>query len=113
MAIGTALLDLTKLAQSHSTPVPTSMTLLGKAMLNLDGTIRVTDMIIDKLANDQLTLRLEVDRLDDAIKSLNRAANRLSLSIIVASMILGGKLVVDTLGKTEKQANGKRRRRLN
>ena len=37
MAIGTALLDLTKLAQSHSTPVPTAMTLLGKAMLNLDG----------------------------------------------------------------------------
>jgi len=159
MAIGTALLDLTKLAQSHSTPVPTSMTLLGKAMLNLDGTIRVlspeldpvqlirdymlkvmekrvigqispgrmfawvidmkrlfentprrTDMIFDKLANDQLTLRLEVDHLDEAVKTLNKAANRLSLSIIVASMILGGKLVVDTLGKTEKRSNRKHRR---
>ena len=158
MAIGTALLDLTKLAQSHSTPVPTAMTLLGKAMLNLDGTIRVlspeldpvqlirdymlkvmekrvigqispgrmfawvidmkrlfentprrTDMIIDKLANDQLTLRLEVDHLDEAVKSMNRAANRLSLSIIVASLILGGKLVVDTLGKTEKRTGRKRR----
>src|SRR6266516_920871 len=158
MAIGTALLDLTKLAQSHSTPVPTSMTLLGKAMLNLDGTIRVlspeldpvqlirdymlkvmekrvigqispgrvfawvidmkrlfentprrTDMIIDKLANDQLTLRLEVDHLDEAVKSMNRAANRLSLSIIVASMILGGKLVVDTLGKTEMRSRRKSR----
>lgn len=158
MAIGTALLDLTKLAQSHSTPVPTAMTLLGKAMLNLDGTIRVlspeldpvqlirgymlkvmekrvigqispgrvfawvidmkrlfentprrTDMIIDKLANDQLTLRLEVDHLDEAVKSMNRAANRLSLSIIVASLILGGKLVVDTLGKTEKRTSRKRR----
>src|SRR6266498_1399058 len=41
MAIGTALLDLTRLAQSHNTPVPSAMTLLGKAMLNLDGTIRV------------------------------------------------------------------------
>src|SRR5438876_798722 len=159
MAIGTALLDLTKLAQSHSTPVPTSMTLLGKAMLNLDGTIRVlspefdpvqlirdymlkvmekrvigqispgrvfawvidmkrlfentprrTDMIIDKLANDQLTLRLEVDHLDEAVKSMNRAANRLSLSIIVASLILGGKLVADTLGKTEKRSIRKHRR---
>src|SRR5437588_1431033 len=108
MAIGTALLDLTKLAQSHSTPVPTSMTLLGKTMLNLDGTIRVlspeldpvqlirdymlevmqkrvgaqlspgrlfawtldmkhlfesaprrTEMILTKLAADQLTVRLE------------------------------------------------------
>src|SRR2546421_9677469 len=159
MAIGTALLDLTKLAQSHSTPVPTAMTLLGKAMLNLDGTIRVlspeldpvqlirdymlkvmekrvigqispgrvfawvidmkrlfentprrTDMIIDKLANDQLTLRLEVDHFDEAVKSMNRAANRLSLSIIVASLILGGKLVADTLGKTEKRSIRKHRR---
>ena len=158
MAIGTALLDLTKLAQSHSTPVPTAMTLLGKAMLNLDGTIRVlspeldpvqlirdymlkvmerrvigqispgrvfawvidmkrlfentprrADMIIDKLANDQLTLRLEVDHLDEAVKSMNRAANRLSLSIIVASLIIGGKLVVDTLGKTEKRSSRKHR----
>ena len=47
MAIGTALLDLTKLAQSHSTPVPTAMTLLGKAMLNLDGTIRVLSPELD------------------------------------------------------------------
>src|SRR5215469_4651413 len=157
MAIGTALLDLTKLAQSHSTPVPTSMTLLGKAMLNLDGTIRVlspeldpvqlirdymlkvmekrvigqlspgrvfawvidmkrlfentprrTDMILDKLANDQLTLRLEVDHLDEAVKSMNRAANRLSLSIIVASLIIGGKLVIDTIDRTEKKGNRKR-----
>jgi predicted unusual protein kinase regulating ubiquinone biosynthesis (AarF/ABC1/UbiB family) len=157
MAIGTALLDLTKLAQSHSTPVPTSMTLLGKAMLNLDGTMRVlspeldpvqlirdymlkvmekrvigqispgrvfawvidmkrlfensprrTDMIIDKLANDQLTLRLEVDHLDEAVKSMNRAANRLSLSIIVASLIIGGKLVIDTIDRTEKKGNRRR-----
>ena len=35
-------------------------------------------MILDKLANDQLTLRLEVEHMDDAVKSLNRAANRLS-----------------------------------
>src|SRR5438270_8056607 len=152
MAIGTALLDLTRLAQSHSTPVPTAMTLLGKAMLNLDGTIRVlsptldpvqlirdyminvmekrvlgqlspgrmfawvidmkrlfentprrTDMIIDKLANDQLTLRLEVDHLDEAVKSMNRAANRISLSIIVAALIIGGKFVVDTVQKTNKK----------
>jgi ubiquinone biosynthesis protein len=158
MAIGTALLDLTKLAQSHSAPVPTAMTLLGKAMLNLDGTIRVlspeldpvqlirdymlkvmekrvlgqispgrvfawvidmkrlfentprrTDIIIDKLANDQLTLRLEIDHLDEAVKTMNRAANRLSLSIIVASLIIGGKLVIDTLGTTEKRSNRKRR----
>jgi ubiquinone biosynthesis protein len=152
MAIGTALLDLTRLAQANNTPVPTAMTLLGKAMLNLDGTIRVlspqldpvqlirdymlkvmekrvvgqlspgrifawvidmkrlvensprrTDMILDKLSNDQLTLRLEVDHLDEAVKTTNRAANRLSLSIIVAALIIGGKFVVDTVQKTNKK----------
>src|SRR6266536_1783342 len=152
MAIGTALLDLTRLAQSHNTPVPTAMTLLGKAMLNLDGTIRVlsptldpvqlireymlkvmekwvegqlsparifawvidikhlfensprrTEIILDKMANDQMTLRLEVEHFDQAIKSINKAANRLSLSIIAASFIIGGKFLWDTLQKTPPQ----------
>ena len=74
-----------------------------------ENTPRRTDMIFDKLANDQLTLRLEVDHLDEVVKSLNRVANRLSLSIIVASLILGGKLVADTLGKTETRSNRKQR----
>ena len=149
MAIGTALLDLTKIAKAHSTPVPSAMTLLGKAMLNLDGTIRVlsptldpvqlirdymlkvmekrvigqfspgrvftwvldmkhlfentprrADVILDKLSNDQLTMRLEVDHIDDAIKSLNRAANRLSLSMIIASIIIGGGFLVEWWRKT-------------
>jgi ubiquinone biosynthesis protein len=151
MAIGTALLDLTRLAQSHNTPVPTAMTLLGKAMLNLDGTIRVlspaldpvqlirdymlnvmekrvvgqlspgrvfawvldmkhlventprhTELILDKLANDQLTMRFEVEHFEQAIKSINKAANRLSLSIITASLIIGGKFVWDTVRKDRK-----------
>lgn len=150
MAIGTALLDLTRLAQSHNTPVPSAMTLLGKAMLNLDGTIRVlsptldpvqlireymlkvmekrvagqlspgrvfawvidmkhlvensprrTEMILDKLANDQMTVRLEVAHFDQAVKSINRAANRLSLSIIAASFIIGGKFLWDSMRKKD------------
>lgn len=157
MAIGTALLDLTRLAQSHHTPVPSAMTLLGKAMLNLDGTIRVlsptldpvqlirdymlkvmekrvigqlspgrvfawvldmkhliehtprrTDMILDKLANDQITIRLEVEHVDQAIKSINRAANRLSLSILVASCIIGGKFVWEGWQKTMPRGKKKR-----
>jgi predicted unusual protein kinase regulating ubiquinone biosynthesis (AarF/ABC1/UbiB family) len=148
MAIGTALLDLTRLAQSHQTPVPSVMTLLGKAMLNLDGTIRVlspeldpvqlirdymlkvmekrvmgqlspgrvfawvldmkhlfentprrADTILDKLANDQITTKLEVEHLDDAIKSLNRAATRLSISMVIASLIMGGAFVFESVRK--------------
>ncbi len=158
MAIGTALLDLTRLAQSHHTPVPTAMTLLGKAMLNLDGTIRVlspaldpvqlirdymlnvmekrvlgqlslgrvfawvldmkhliensprhTELILDKLANDQITIRLEVQHFDQAVKSINRAANRLSLSILAASFIIGGKFAWDSLQKTSPRSGNKRK----
>src|SRR5690349_6722131 len=47
MAMGTALLDLTKIAQANNTPVPSAMTLLGKAMLNLDGTIRTLSPELD------------------------------------------------------------------
>ena len=132
-------------------PVPSTMTLLGKAMLNLDGTVRVlspeldpvqlirdymldvmekrvlaqlspgrvfawvldmkhlventprrTGMIIDKLANDQLTVRLEISNADALGKSLNRAANRLSLSMIVAAFIVGGGHVLRSLVERDK-----------
>lgn len=157
MAMGTALLDLTKLAQRHQTPVPSAMTLLGKAMLNLDGTIRVlspeldpvqlirdymlqvmekrvrsqmsagrvfawvldmkhlfenaprrTDMVLDKLANDQITLRLEIEQLDDAVKSVNKAARRLSLSVLVGALIIGGGFAFDALRKADR-LKGKQR----
>ena len=159
MAIGTALLDLTRLAQAHNTPVPTAMTLLGKAMLNLDGTIRVlspaldpvqlirdymitvmekrvagqlspgrifawvldmkhlfekaprrTEIIMDKLANDQITVRLEVEHFDQAVQSINKAANRLSLSIIAASLIIGGKFILDNL--QDRPRRGKKEMRI-
>jgi len=146
MAIGTALLDLTKLAYTHRVPVPSEMTLLGKAMLNLDGTVRVlspsldpvqlirdymlevmekrgmaqlaagrmfawaidlkhlvenaprrADMLLEKLATDQITIRLESDRVDDAVKSLNRAANRLSLGMLASALIIGGGYVLGAI----------------
>ncbi len=157
MAMGTALLDLTKLAQRHQTPVPSAMTLLGKAMLNLDGTIRVlspeldpvqlirdymlqvmekrvrsqmsagrvfawvldmkhlfenaprrTDMVLDKLANDQITLRLEIEQLDEAVKSVNKAARRLSLSVLVGALIIGSGFALDAFRKADR-LKGKQR----
>lgn len=151
MSMGTALLDLTRVAQSNAVAVPSVMTLLGKAFLNLDGAVRVlspeldpvqlirdymlrvmekrieaqlkpgrifawvldmkhlventprrTDMILDKLANDQLTVRLEVEHVDQVVKSLNRAANRLSLSMLIASFIIGGGFLLETLRKMKR-----------
>jgi ubiquinone biosynthesis protein len=153
MALGTALLDLTRLAHAHRTPVPSAMTLVGKAMLNLDGTVRVlspqldpvqlirdymlqvmrkrmgavlspgrtfawlldlkrlaeiaprrTETILDKLAGDQLTFRMEVD--PDAVSTLNRAASRLSVGMIAGSLIVGGSFVLGSLMR-ERSANGR------
>jgi predicted unusual protein kinase regulating ubiquinone biosynthesis (AarF/ABC1/UbiB family) len=47
LGLGTALLDLTRLAYENKVPVPTSMTLLGKTMLNLDGAIMVLSPRLD------------------------------------------------------------------
>jgi predicted unusual protein kinase regulating ubiquinone biosynthesis (AarF/ABC1/UbiB family) len=150
MAIGTALLDLTKLAYVHRVPVPSAMTLLGKAMLNLDGAIRVlspeldpvqlirdymievmerrgmaqlaggrmfawaidmkhlfenaprrTDMILEKLATNQLTARLEVNDLDRTMRGLNSAVNRLSLGMLASSLVIGGGYVLGALIKRD------------
>jgi hypothetical protein len=64
-----------------------------------EDTPRRASMVFDKLANDRLTMRLEVEQLESATKALDRAANKLSLSIIVASVIVGGGFVANWLGR--------------
>jgi predicted unusual protein kinase regulating ubiquinone biosynthesis (AarF/ABC1/UbiB family) len=143
MALGTALLDLTKVANANRVPVPTAMTLLGKTMLNLDGAIRVlspeldpvqlirdymlhvmrervarqlspgrdfawlidmkhlyedsprrVEVLLDKLANDRFLVRVEAERLEEALRTVREAANRLSVGMIVgAALIAGGYLL--------------------
>src|ERR1051326_7360815 len=139
LGLGSALLDLTRLAYQNRVPVPTSMTLLGKTMLNLDGAIGVlspaldpvalirndmldvmmkrvgdsfspgrvfawvldmkhlfentprrTDVILGKLADDRLTVRLNVEHLADTTQSLSRAANRLAVGVLAGSLLIGG-----------------------
>ena len=137
MGLGTALLDITRVANAHRVPVPTAMTLLGKTMLNLDGAIRVLSpeldpvqlirdymlhvmrqrvelqlspgrdfawlidmkhlyedaparaaVLLDKLANDRFLVRLEAERLDDVLRTVRGAANRLSLGLIVSGALI-------------------------
>jgi ubiquinone biosynthesis protein len=149
LGLGSALLDLTRLAYSNRVPVPTSMTLLGKTMLNLDGAIGVlspeldpvelirnymlevmmkrvgdqlspgrvfawvldmkhlfenaprrTDMILGKLADDRLTMRLEVAHLQETTESLSRAATRLAVGVLAGSVLIGGGQVLSALIRT-------------
>jgi predicted unusual protein kinase regulating ubiquinone biosynthesis (AarF/ABC1/UbiB family) len=139
MALGTALLDLTRIAQAHHVPVPTALTLLGKTMLNLDGALRVlspeldpvqlirdymlevmqarvkmqlspgrefawlidakhlyenaprrAELLLDKLTTDQFRIHLQMDQLADAVRGMQRAAERLSLGVLVGSIVIAG-----------------------
>jgi predicted unusual protein kinase regulating ubiquinone biosynthesis (AarF/ABC1/UbiB family) len=149
LGLGSALLDLTRLAYSNRVPVPTSMTLLGKTMLNLDGAISVlspeldpvelirnymldvmmrrvsdqfspgrvfawvldmkhlfenaprrADIILGKLADDRLTMRLEVEHLEQTTQSLSRAATRLAVGVLAGSLLIGGGQVLSALIQT-------------
>ncbi len=149
MGLGSALLDLTRLAYQNKVPVPTSMTLLGKTMLNLDGAISVlspsldpvqlirnymldvmmkrvgdsfspgrvfawvldmkhlfenaprrTDIILAKLADDRLTMRLEVEHLEQTTQTLSRAASRLAIGVLAGSILIGGGQVLSALIQT-------------
>ncbi len=149
LGLGSALLDLTRLAYANRVPVPTSMTLLGKTMLNLDGAIGVlspeldpvelirdymldvmmtrvgdqlspgrvfawvldmkhlfensprrVDTILGKLADDRLTMRMEVEHLQETTQSLNRAATRLAVGVLAGSLLIGGGQVLSALIRT-------------
>jgi predicted unusual protein kinase regulating ubiquinone biosynthesis (AarF/ABC1/UbiB family) len=149
LGLGSALLDLTRLAYQNRVPVPSSLTLLGKTMLNLDGAIAVlspeldpvelirnymlevmlkrvgdqlspgrvfawvldmkhlventprrADAILGKLADDRLTLRLDVEHLQETTASLNRAANRLAVGVLAGSLLIGGGQVLSALIRT-------------
>jgi ubiquinone biosynthesis protein len=149
MGLGTALLDLTRLAYQNKVPVPTSMTLLGKTMLNLDGAITVlsprldpvqlirnymldvmmkrvgdsfspgrvfawvldmkhlfenaprrTDVILGKLADDRLTVRLDIEHLEHTTQTLSRAASRLAVGVLAGSILIGGGQVLSALIQT-------------
>lgn len=138
--IGRALLDLATVASVYHTAIPANFTLLGKALLNLDGTLRIlspnlnltqtirhymqqvirqrmltqispgrsaawlldakhlientlqrSEAILDRLAHDQFSTRVQVEHLDETIQ---RAARRLSFGMVVSSFILSMTLLI-------------------
>jgi hypothetical protein len=61
---------------------------------------RRTDVILGKLADDRLTVRLEVRHLEQTTQSLSRAATRLAVGILAGSLFIGGGNVVSALIRT-------------
>jgi hypothetical protein len=62
---------------------------------------RRADMILEKLATNQMTARLEVNDLDRAARTMKGAVNRLSLGMIASSLIIGGGYVLGALIKRD------------
>ena len=61
---------------------------------------RRTDMILGKLADDRLTMRLEVAHLQETTESLNRAATRLAVGVLAGSLLIRGGQVLSALIRT-------------
>jgi hypothetical protein len=61
---------------------------------------RRADVILGKLADDRLTMRLEVQHLQDTTESLSRAANRLAFGVLAGSLLIGGGQVLSALIRT-------------
>jgi hypothetical protein len=70
---------------------------------------RRTDAILAKLADDRLTVRLDVEHLQESTASLNRAATRLAMGVLAGSLLIGGGQVLSALiqsGAVGKRRNG-------
>jgi ubiquinone biosynthesis protein len=152
VGLGTMFLDLVRLAEEHDSPVPSALTLLSKALLNLDGIVSVlspeldpvtmireymwkvmqhrlatqaksgkqiawaldiwrlaenaphrADRVLKKLANDELTLQLKVDRLEEASQTLTKAVRGLSRSIFFGSAVIAAGYVIGNLARNSER----------
>ena len=157
MGLGTAFLDLARLATSHQIPIPGIWMLLAKAILNLDGIIsllsprldpvklireymleviqkrvwaessaavkfswaldvwtllknapRRADVLLGKLANDQLAIQLHISPLEEARQDLNRAVNRLSHGMLLGSLLIACGYVLGSWLRIERPERGAR-----
>ncbi|MCF8029487.1 MAG: phosphotransferase [Desulfohalobiaceae bacterium] len=52
--------------------------------------------IMDKLQRDELTIGFEHKRLEGLRRTLNQVANRLTLALVTASMIIGSSMIITT-----------------
>jgi predicted unusual protein kinase regulating ubiquinone biosynthesis (AarF/ABC1/UbiB family) len=151
MGLGTAFLEMARLATCYQIPVPSIWMLLVKAILNLDGVIsllsprldpvalireylvvviqkrvwaetsaavkfswgldiwnllknapRRVDALLGKLANDQLTVQLNLRPLEEARQEMNGAVKRISRGILLGSLVISFGYVLGSWLRTER-----------
>jgi len=61
---------------------------------------RRMDTVMAKLADDRLTMRLELEHLERSTDTLNRAASRMALGVVAGSILIGGGQVLSALIRT-------------
>jgi len=61
---------------------------------------RRVDTILGKLADDRLTVRMDVEHLQESTDSLNRAATQLAVGVLAGSLLIGGGQVLSALIRT-------------
>jgi hypothetical protein len=61
---------------------------------------RRTDIILGKLADDRLAMRLDVHHLEQTTQSLSQAATRLAVGVLAGSLLIGGGNVLSALIRT-------------
>jgi hypothetical protein len=65
-----------------------------------------TDMLLGKLANDQLTFQVQMNPLEEARKDMNRAVGRLSHGIVIGSLLIACGYVLGAWLRTERPERG-------
>jgi ubiquinone biosynthesis protein len=69
---------------------------------------RRADILLGKLANDELTVQLHVSPLEEARQDLNQAVNRLSRGMLVGSVLIACGFVLGSWLRTERPERGSR-----
>ena len=75
------------------TPLPTLLrTVLDLKSLSLQSP-RKFELLVDRIGTETLQWNLNIKQLDNLRRSLDDSANRLSFSIVVGSLIIGGAVI--------------------
>src|SRR5207245_1453176 len=51
--------------------------------------------ILDRLNNDEFELRLHIDRSSDILKTIQKVANRITMGMITAALIIGSAIIMN------------------